>query len=143
MKILSIFILMIVSTFSFSQEKVNWQIDFNNSLNVIEITADIAQGWHLYSQNINPEVGPIPTQFKFSENKLVELVGKTEEGTPIEKIDENFEAKLTFFEGKSIFKQKINLKASTILELHVTFMVCNDVMCLPPVEKQLSIDLKK
>ena len=143
MKFLAILFFLILNGFLFSQEKVNWTINYNEKDKNIEVVGDISEGWHLYSQNINPEIGPIPTQFKFVENKLVEIQGEMNEGTPIEKFDENFEAKLTFFEGKSVFKQKINLKASTILDLQVTFMVCNDVMCLPPVEKQLSIELKK
>lgn len=143
MKFFTILFILLYTTVSFSQEKVDWKINFNGVTSNVEITADITEGWHLYSQHINPEIGPIPTQFKFTQNKSIELIGDIIEGVPIEKFDENFEAKLTFFEGKSVFNQKIKLKASTVLELRVTFMVCNDVMCLPPVEKQLSIELKK
>ena len=142
MKKITLLFVLFFSAISFSQEKVEWKIKFNGVTSNIEITADIAEGWHLYSQHINPEVGPIPTQFKFTQNKSIELIEEIVEGIPIEKFDENFEAKLSFFEGKSIFKQKIRLNAPTVLELHVTFMVCNDVMCLPPVEKQLSIEIK-
>jgi hypothetical protein len=143
MKILLVLLLMLANGCVLSQDKVIWTLNFSNEKKVLEITADIAEGWHLYSQHINPEIGPIPTQFKFSENNSVEIIGKTIEGNPIEKFDENFEAKLTFFEGKSVFNQAINLKATTVLELQVTFMVCNDKMCLPPVEKLMSIELKK
>ncbi len=142
MKKITLLFVLFFSLISFSQEKVEWKINFNVVSSTIEITADIAEGWHLYSQHINPEVGPIPTQFKFTQNKSIELIGDIIEGTPIEKFDENFEAKLTFFEGKSVFNQKIKVNAPSVLELHVTFMVCNDVMCLPPVEKHLSIELK-
>ncbi len=142
MKIFILLLLILTNGFIFSQEKVDWSVQYNKSESNVDIIANIASGWHLYSQHINTEIGPIPTQFSFSENKYIELIGETVEGTPIEKFDENFEAKLAFFEGKSVFKQKINLKASSVLELRVTFMVCNDIMCLPPIEKQLSIELK-
>ena len=142
MKKITLLFVLFFSAISFSQEKVEWKCYFNDAESSIDISADIAEGWHLYSQHINPEVGPIPTQFKFTQNKSIELIGDITEGTPIEKYDENFEAKLTFFEGISVFRQKIKLNAPSVLELHVTFMVCNDVMCLPPVEKQLSIELK-
>ncbi len=142
MKIFILLLLLLTNGFIFSQEKVDWSVQYNKSESNVDVIANIASGCHLYSQYINTEIGPIPTQFSFSENKFIELIGQTVEGTPIEKFDENFDAKLAFFEGKSVFKQKINLKASSVLELRVTFMVCNDVMCLPPVEKQLSIELK-
>jgi hypothetical protein len=143
MRILALFLFLFVNGLLFSQEKVNWMAHYNENSKNIEIVAEILEGWHLYSQNINPEIGPIPTQFKFDKNDSIVLIGKTIEPTSIKKFDENFEATLDFFEGKTVFTQKIELKASTKLELSVTFMVCNETMCLPPIEKIISIELNK
>lgn len=142
-KIIIIFFFCFFNTLLFSQEKVNWILNYNSNTKNIEITADIAEGWHLYSQSINPEIGPIPTQFSFTNNDKIEFIGKVEEPKPIVEFDENFEAMLEFFKGKVLFSQKINLKDATLLELQITFMVCNETMCLPPTDKKLSIEIKK
>ncbi|MGB0166424.1 MAG: protein-disulfide reductase DsbD domain-containing protein, partial [Luteibaculum sp.] len=74
----------------------------------------IEEGWHLYSQNLPGEDGPIPTSFTFNEQEGLELLGKTQEPKPILKYDPNFLMDLTFFEGEVTFTQKI--KASQDVE---------------------------
>ena len=37
--------------------------------NEFVFTADIEEGWHLYSQHLPPDDGPIPTSFNFDKNE--------------------------------------------------------------------------
>ena len=127
---------------SFSQEKVTWTTGYNPKKQSVEITATIAEGWHLYSQHISNEIGPVPTAFKFIENPNVTLKGVVLEPTPIQEYDENFEATLDFFKEKAMFHQEIIAKNSTDLEVIITYMVCNDVMCLPPVDQKFVVQIK-
>jgi thiol:disulfide interchange protein DsbD len=69
------------------------------------------------------------------------LKGAVVEPKPIQKYDENFEATLDFFEGEVVFTQKIETQKQTNVEGSVTFMVCDDTMCLPPVDKTFTIQI--
>jgi len=95
--------------------------------------ATIEEGWHMYSQDV--EGGPVPTSFTFFEQDKIELKGTVEaQKAAHEEYDPNFEAVLKFFDGKVDFRQRIKLlsKDSVLLKGELGFMVCNDVMCLPP-----------
>lgn len=139
-------ILLIISTFvsllSFGQDEVAWDFSFNNETSAIEIHAVIQDGWHLYSQEIDNDLGPIPTFFEFKTNESFKLVGKTNEPTPIKEYDENFEGELNFFKNEVVFSQKIDNVSASSVEGVVTYMVCNDVMCMPPVDLEFTITIK-
>jgi thiol:disulfide interchange protein DsbD len=142
-KTLLFLVFLIVTAFSFGQEKVQWSYSFDNELDIVEVKAVIAGGWHLYSQKIDNDLGPIPTSFSFEENDDYTLVGKTIEPESLKEYDENFEGELNFFKDEVIFKQKIKVERSTTVKGVVTFMVCNDTMCLPPTDIEFSIKINK
>ncbi|NNK80425.1 MAG: hypothetical protein HKO93_02920, partial [Flavobacteriales bacterium] len=74
----------------------------------ITFTAEIEPHWHLYSQNLESDFGPIPTSFSFADSTgRFELLGKTQEGTPLVSYDPNFEMDLSYFETKADFVQRI------------------------------------
>lgn len=140
----SIFILffLLITTVSFSQDKVTWTNIYNQKTKSIEMTATIADGWHLYSQHISNEIGPVPTAFKFSANENIILSGDVKEPKAIQEYDENFEATLDFFKEKVTFLQKAEAKNTVEQEIIITYMVCNDVMCLPPVDQKFVVEIK-
>lgn len=140
---LSTLFFILISNLIFGQSNVQWDNKFNAASSSIEFKATIAEGWHLYSQFISDDIGPVPTTFVFESNSKVKLIGKVTEPTPIQKYDENFEGMLDFFEGEVIFTQKVALKKSTVLKGTITYMVCNNTMCLPPIDKLITIELKK
>lgn len=128
---------------TFSQEEVSWSFHYDRSNESIVIEADIAEGWHLYSQNIDKNVGPVPTTFEFIENSEINIVGKTTEPQSITKYDENFGGELSFFEDKVVFNQKVKVSNSTTLKGVVTYMICNDEICLPPKEVEFEVVIEK
>jgi thiol:disulfide interchange protein DsbD len=132
-----------LSSNGFSQTKIQWYYSYNAQLNAIEIQATLADGWHLYSQHVANEIGPVPTSFVFEPNDAVKFIGKVNEPQPIQKYDENFEAMLDFFEGKVLFTQRLSVKQNTIITGTLTYMLCNDVMCLPPVDEKFKITITK
>jgi hypothetical protein len=135
-------IISLMSVFSFhAQEAIQWEFNYNTQSKQVEIIANIHEGWHLYSQHIQNDVGPVPTAFTFKSSDDFQLIGAVVEPKPIQKYDENFEATLDFFEKKVVFTQKIKAKTASILEGTVTFMVCNETMCLPPVDKKFKINI--
>ncbi len=142
LQFLFLFTLML-SSIGFSQTKIQWDYSYNTQLNAIEIQATLADGWHLYSQHVANEIGPVPTSFVFEPNDAVKFIGKVNEPQPIQKYDENFEAMLDFFEGKVLFTQRLSVKQNTIITGTLTYMLCNDVMCLPPVDEKFKITITK
>ena len=142
MKVLLFLCVLFANSFIFSQEKVEWQVLYNSTTKNIEIVADIADGWHLYSQYINPEIGPIPTQFKFKKNSLVSFTGNVVEQESIKELDESFQEILPYFKDKAIFSQNVIFTNPTEVELIISFMVCNNSVCLPPIEKMFKIKLQ-
>ncbi len=97
--------------------------------------ADVDEGWHLYSQDIPPG-GPLPTIFEFDKNPNFKLIGKVKESDAIKEYDPNFEMLLKFFDGKPVFKQKIQIlsKESFNITGYLEFMCCDDTKCLPPTD---------
>ena len=97
-------------------------------------TASIEAGWKLYGQNIPPN-GPVPTSFKYTQEPIFELVGKTEESKPIVKHDKVFDMEIAYFYRQAVFKQRVKLLGevtSISIKAEVEFMSCDDSNCLPP-----------
>jgi DsbC/DsbD-like thiol-disulfide interchange protein len=130
-----------LAKFTFSQEIVDWDIKYNAQEKLVEIKANIKDGWHLYSQHIENNVGPVATSFTFKSSDDYQLLGQVFEPKPIKKYDENFEATLDFFEKEVVFTQKIETKKNSNLEGTVTYMVCNETMCLPPVDYKFKLEI--
>lgn len=139
MKIFVFIASLFISNCVISQEKVQWSADFDESTQSVIFHADIENGWHLYSQNIDPMAGPIPTEFRFDHNYDFEVLGKTQEPTPLKAFDANFESEVLFFEKKVNFTQNLQIIKETMLHATVTYMICNDVMCLPPVDEKITL----
>lgn len=123
-------------TWETSVEKIAEQ-EFN-----LIITADIEQGWHLYSQKV-PDGGPIPTTINIEvDTDNYELIGSPEEGEGHEEYDNVFDMDIKYFEGRAIFKQKIKLLNNDTIDIKgvLEFMVCDDTNCLPPTEVDLAFN---
>jgi thiol:disulfide interchange protein DsbD len=106
-------------------------------------SATIDSGWHLYSQSV-PEDGPIPTTFLYKANAGYELIGATQEEAGHTVDDPVFQMRITFFEDRAEFRQRIKLlnQELSLVEGEVEFMVCDDEKCLPPTYVDLEFDLK-
>lgn len=138
-RLLFLFTVLLFSKLSVAQDRVTWTFSYNKESGHFEAKAEIAEGWHLYSQHIDNELGPVPTSFTFEENADLKLVGKVREPESIKEYDENFEGELNFFKEEVVFTQKIKASKSTELKGSVMFMVCNDTMCLPPTDKEFTV----
>lgn len=126
---------------SYGQERVNWNFQFNKSSQLIEIIAEIDEGWRLYSQYPTSEFGPVPTSFQFVENPSIIFIGKTQEPESIAKFDATFDGEVNYFKEKVVFTQQVDVQSPTDIEGTVTFMVCNATMCLPPTDKKFKIEI--
>ena len=75
LQLLFLFTLLIASL-GFGQTKIQWEYAYNAENKAIEIQATLADGWHLYSQYVANEIGPVPTSFVFEPNNSVKFIGK-------------------------------------------------------------------
>lgn len=133
-RILALFAV-IVSTVLYAQpQPVKWSTSNTikeDKVNVV-IHADIAPGWHLYSQNLAPG-GPIPTSFYLDSSSAFVPLGKWTEGEPHVEFDPNFDMDLAFFSESADFSILLEpLQSDFLVKGELEFMVCNDEMCLPP-----------
>jgi thiol:disulfide interchange protein DsbD len=130
----------VVSQLFFSQIEKHVKLNYDiksigeNQYEAI-ITAKIDNGWHIYSKDIDPEVGAIPTEIKII-SKDIELIGKaTESGKKETSYSEAFAANLTTLSGNVVFKQKFKLKnpeKGSTIAAEVTYQTCNEKVCLAP-----------
>ena len=127
---------------SWAQKPVQWTWSYDNDNKALCFKVDLADGWHLYSQHVSNEIGPVPTQFIFEPAEGITLEGEVHEPVPIQKYDPNFEANLDFFEKEAVFTQRIKGEKGEV-KGSITYMVCNETMCLPPVDLPFVITLDK
>ena len=101
----------------------------------LQMTAEIEEGWHIYSQFQDYEDGPLPTEFVVNADEGFTMVDKIREPeNVVTKYDPNFELNLSYFEEEATFTQEISVESEDDLNITGTlmFMCCNGSMCLAP-----------
>ncbi len=141
----------LVTTAQIRKDPTNWsaQVDKQpakvGDVVSIKIQVSIGDGWHMYSNDLDPNVGPVPTSFKFANSDAFALVGKT---TPVgveEIFEEVWGAKVRQFKNKAVFIQKVKvLKPTATFSGTAEYQVCSDKdgVCLPPTEIEFSAAIK-
>jgi len=150
MKKIFSFVLLFISLLSFGQtegDPVVWHyetISLGEEKVELHITADIFDGFHLYSQDLGEGEGPIPTEFNFNLGKSFELIGSTEEIGAKVHYDETWKKDISSFIETAEFIQTFSITnpESSLLNGSIDYMVCNDVGCVFLGEK-FSVDLLK
>lgn len=102
---------------------------------VITFTANIDNGWHLYS-NDTPDGGPIPLSIKWDKKEGVKLVGGLKHSkAPTTIDDEMFGMKVRQWEGTVSISQRFTTTADKYkIEGEVNYQACSDQGCLPGSE---------
>lgn len=143
------FLSIIFATFSWGQiyEPVKWSFESKKTGDnqfELQLTAKIDESWHMYSQHLPNEDGPIATSFTFDKSADYTKIGQVSEPKPITEFDPNFEMDLNFFEHKVTFRQKIKTNKAGVVKIKggLEFMVCDATKCLPPewVEFEFVVD---
>lgn len=126
-----------VQSLVFSQNPIKWAFttrDAGNGETDLIFTGTIEDGWYTYSQVLENDMGPIPTSITFKESPQYKLIGKAKEsGDRFTKYDKVFEMNLTKFKHSAVFTQRAKVTDySKPITGYITYMVCNEEMCLPP-----------
>ncbi|WKN33331.1 cytochrome c biogenesis protein CcdA [Porifericola rhodea] len=97
--------------------------------------ADIIEDWYLYSNDFDPELGPMVTEINFNPNEAYELVGEVRPIGAKEKYDDIFEGNYTYFTKKAEFRQTIKVKKASLKEISgdYNYQTCSDItgQCIP------------
>ncbi|TNE77353.1 MAG: hypothetical protein EP333_00895 [Bacteroidetes bacterium] len=140
-------LLILVSFITLTQSRlsaqIEWDFTFNAQTEEVELRAKLDEGWHLYSQRIENDLGPIPTSILFKTSDCFKLIGKTNEPESIQAYDPNFEGELNFFEHEVVFTQKVRTSPECKINGAVDYMICNETMCLPPTVVEFSIKIEE
>lgn len=122
-----------LSTWAFGQEKIQWSFEYVAFPSSIQISAKIENGWHLYALDLDPNIGPVPTQIVLEKNKLANEVHPFEVTTIAKKsYDANFGAEVSYYEQEFYANNRILVKKPTTVKGELTYMLCDDKRCLPP-----------
>jgi thiol:disulfide interchange protein DsbD len=106
-------------------------------------SATIEENWHVYSQHLPSEDGPVATSLTFNETEGVVFEGEVHEGEYHTEFDPNFDMDLNFFDSSAEFRQiiKVDDPKGKVIGGELVFMTCDDKRCLPPEYIELSFSL--
>lgn len=144
------FILLLITSLVFLQvsgqilDPVKWTFDskrIDSDEFELKFKAKLDMGWHLYSQNLPSDDGPIATSFVFDESDAVERLGEVTEPKAKTEYDPNFDMELSYFENSVEFVQRVKISANTVFKGELTYMVCDASKCLPPEYVPYSFEL--
>lgn len=137
-------LLLFISIFSFSvliaqtsDDPVAWKMELkkvNDTEQEVYISAKVLEGWQLYSNDFDPNLGPMVTEFKYTVNETFELIRGTVPQNSHRKYDDLWGGEYSYFENEGLFIQKIKqLTESPQLKIGVSYQVCNtiDGKCIP------------
>lgn len=140
--LLSITLFILTTSYSITQNHITWSFKYEKSSNKLVVSGVIDEHWHVYSNKTNSNAGPIPVTFNFEKNKYIKQNGKPEEiGSPLRIFDQNFDSEVFLFENSYRVEIPFKFKKATTLKGIINYMVCDDKMCLPPIDVHFSIDV--
>ena len=129
---------------TWSAKPVNATVKAGGTVDV-KVTADVNEGWYIYSTTPKEE-GPVPTDITFAATAPLSRKGSVRQPKPKVKYDEAFGIETEYFSEDVTFtvtgtvkKNAKPGKQKAVVE--VTFMACNDRMCLPPKTVEVPIDI--
>lgn len=142
---LLVFLFATGSLFAQLETPVTWELSLNRISDTeaeVVITMEIEKGWHVYSAYLDSMSSALPTEGFWSDSATeYTIVGGLQELEPHEDYDPNFEETLKWHEEEAVFRQKFIIHSAEDFSLlgEITFMACNDKMCLPP--EYVEVDL--
>ncbi len=109
----------------------------------VTYTSIIEKDWYMYSNDFDPNLGPIAAEFTWEKHASYQLIGKP---TPVgahKHYEEVWKGDVSVFKKKAIFKQKIKiLSDKPVIKGSIYFQECNEIsgICMPPFD--VAFDVK-
>lgn len=111
----------------------------------LSFTAEIPDDWYMYSNDFDPDLGPMLTEIEFDETSEFELLEGPKPIAPKKKFDELWDGEYTYFIKKAHFLQKIKITGKDpVVSGNITYQICSDVtgQCIP-YDTDFSVSLAK
>jgi thiol:disulfide interchange protein DsbD len=111
----------------------------------VRVDATIEDGWHVYATT-QTSGGPVPLNFDIPRSGPFSFGGPIDEPLPQREFDRNFEIETLFHKERASFGIPVKVATGTTSNAHrllvvVTYQTCNDTLCLPPKDVELSLDI--
>jgi len=144
---LGLFVLLLSQSAFAQLEPVKWTIQaekISDKEYEVSLTADIDQGWAIYSQDVSEDLGPIPTKLKINQDAGITLISEIREtGMKKEDFDAVFGTTVPKFQRKARFSQIVQVNPdTTVITGQLTFMTCDANSCLPPADFPFEISIE-
>lgn len=100
----------------------------------VTFKATIPRDWYIYSNDFDPDLGPMLTELELKTTEGVQLVGNLKPINPKNKFDKIWEGDVTYFEGSGTFEQLVKITGNSIkLVGAISYQMCSDVknQCIP------------
>jgi thiol:disulfide interchange protein len=108
----------------------------------LTLTSSIEKDWYMYSNDFDPNLGPIAAEIVFAKNKTYELVGKTIPVGSKKHFEEIWNGNVSIFTGTGVFKQKVKiLSEDHQIKISLYFQECSEVtgVCMPPFDQSYEV----
>ena len=102
----------------------------------------IEKDWYMYSNDFDPNLGPIAADFTFKKDKSYELVGKLKPIGSKQHYEDIWKGNVSTFIKKAIFTQKVKiLSDKPVIKGSRYFQECSEVtgVCMPPFDQEFEV----
>ncbi|AWW30837.1 disulfide bond formation protein DsbD [Echinicola strongylocentroti] len=152
-----VFLLCLTSIASFAQliQPPKWQMTLSEETPFVDdeveliFKADIPRDWYIYSNDFDPDLGPMLTELSLEEAEGIERIGKLKPIDPKRKMDETWDGEVSYFTGTAEFRQKVKITKTAVKIVGVmSYQMCSDVtgQCVPYEEdfsRSVNASIKK
>ena len=144
MKKTALIITLTLFSIAVKAQEVKWDYSAKktgNGIYELHFTASVPNPWHIYSHYLQVG-GPVATTFKF-DIPAVQLTDSIKEaGKLVEKFDPAFGIAIRYYENRVDFIQSVRTGVgATAISGTVTYMICTEDHCMPPVDMPFHIVL--
>jgi thiol-disulfide isomerase/thioredoxin len=113
---------------------------------LVELTAQIENGWHLYSTE-HVEGGPTPTRITIASGQSFEMAGEIDSPAPHSSYDPNFQVTTDYYDGSVLFTIPVRALANSVarsnkLRVQVRYQACTQTICLAPKLLELETQIQ-
>ncbi|MEX0882427.1 MAG: cytochrome c biogenesis protein CcdA, partial [Cyclobacteriaceae bacterium] len=92
------------------------------------LKADIPNNWYIYSNDFDPDLGPLLTEILLDQSEGITPIGDLKAIDHKTKFEEIWEGEVTYFEKEGLFHQKLRIDAeNALIKGRVEYQMCSDI----------------
>lgn len=127
-------VLLAIPSFAQIISPPQWDIQFSNKSpkvgEEVELVfkAKIPVNWYIYSNDFDPDLGPLLTELNLEDSVGVERAGELKAVNPKTKYEDIWEGDVTYFENEGEFRQRFKVtETSGKAAGHLFYQMCSDI----------------